>query len=675
MLKLAAIATLGLAVGLAAGAVLTPGSDTPPVVTRAAATPSPAPAPSAGPITAVWANDGGDKVAREELRSATGVRPTSNRVWDGHAVSLFAARNEIVSFNLILEAADRRAEDVTVALSALVGPGGRRIAADQATSRDGVFDWTRRPIELFRVGYLPIRGLSALSYETYDERHVPARFQRPMDADGVATGGWADRPDHDAHYPDIAVPLELEHGFAIEAPGNQSVWIDVAVPRDTPAGRYAGTVSVEAAGAQRIRIPVVLDVADFALPEEPAVATMVATSYREIAARYTGEADPKPNSPEDRLARLILKRQHLLAHRHRISLVDDNGGAAPWPHDRPRPDWEDVLSGALFTPANGYAGPGESLGSGVFAIGLYGGWRDLWKSPDQTGLLRHLDGWETWFRANAPGAKRFLYVADEAQDLSEIERIAGWMKAAPGPARSVASFATADLLKARTDAPSLAIVASWIAVADTARWTAALDALRQAGGELWLYNGRRPASGSFAIEDDGVALRELAWGQAKLGVDRWFFWEATYYDDFQGGRGPTDLFATAQTFGGQTAADPILGAAGWNASNGDGVLFYPGTDAVFPNRSFDLAGPIASLRLKHWRRGIQDVAYIRLAEKVDPDATRAIVQRMVPKVLWEVGVDDPADPTYVRGPISWSVDPDDWETARAELAAVITRRP
>jgi len=71
------------------------------------------------------------------------------------------------------------------------------------------------------------------------------------------------------------------------------------------------------------------------------------------------------------------------------------------------------------------------------------------------------------------------------------------------------------------------------------------------------------------------------------------------------------------------------------------------------------------------RRGIQDVDYITMAYQVDPARTMAIVNAMVPKVLWEVGCDNPVDPTYVRSDISWSTDPDVWEQARKDLADII----
>src|SRR5271163_2358519 len=64
-------------------------------------------------LTAVWANEGGDKVAQEELRASSGASVKSS-VWDGKTIRIFGARNEVVAFNLVLEAANAAATDVTV---------------------------------------------------------------------------------------------------------------------------------------------------------------------------------------------------------------------------------------------------------------------------------------------------------------------------------------------------------------------------------------------------------------------------------------------------------------------------------------------------------------------------------------------------------------------------------
>jgi hypothetical protein len=622
-----------------------------------------------GALTAVWANDGGDKVTQGDLRAASGPL-VLNTVWNGSRIALFGARNEVVSFNLVLEAARKTADGISVRFDKLTGPGGFVIKGDPTPSRPETFNWLERDIELFVVDYLQIRGLSVLSYQTYDERHIPERMRRPISG-GTAQGGWSDRPDADAFYPDIAVPIEVRKTFDVAAGQNQSVWADVYIPKNAPPGAYSGTVVVTDDGNKVFSVPVTLTVRSFTLPDQPTARTMVYTGYDDVAKRYTGLSWPAAGSREDSLTRLVMRRQMLVAHRHKISLIDDNEGATPWPYDKPRPEWVPRLTGKLFTKDYGYKGPGEGVGNGVFAIGTYGRWRDLW-GVSKSAVWAHSDKWEAWFRKYAPSAERFLYLTDESDNYAETQSWANWLDSNPGIGRALKSFTTADLPIARTELPGVDIVASWFDVGEPSLWGTAVNGFRSARDkDVYFYNGQRPASGTFATEDDGTALRQLAWGQYKMGIDRWFFWQATYYEDYQGGRGHTNVFKTAQTFGSKPTFDRVTGMTGWNSSNGDGVLFYPGKDAIFPAESLDLNGPIASLRLKHWRRGIQDVDYLALARAVDPVRTQAVIAAMVPKVMWEVGVTDPSDPTWVLAPVSWSSNPAVWETARRELADII----
>ena len=335
-------------------------------------------------LTAVWANTGEDKVTQEEIRSKSANPTLLNSAWDGRNVRLAGARNEIVAFNLILEAGSSRpAAMVSVEFNRLTGPDDFSLSSEPVPNSAGVFDWTRRDIELFYVRYLRIRGLSALSYGTYDERHIPSRFRRPRAANDTFTGGWADRPDHDKHYPDIAVPMELVPTFSIAAGQNQSVWADIYIPKNAPAGLFKGEVIIRVAGEVTYRVPVELTVHNFSLPDVPSAKTMVATSYHDVAQRYSGVPYPNPNSPQDKLTKLVMDRQMLLAHRHKISLIDDNSGAGAWNRNQPRPEWEPRLSGELFTPANGYRGPGTGVGNNVFSIATYGQWQDWWGTPSR----------------------------------------------------------------------------------------------------------------------------------------------------------------------------------------------------------------------------------------------------------------------------------------------------
>ena len=58
------------------------------------ATADPVPQQGAGVLTAVWANDGGDKVAREERRASINAASVVNTVWDGAKIKLFGAKTK-----------------------------------------------------------------------------------------------------------------------------------------------------------------------------------------------------------------------------------------------------------------------------------------------------------------------------------------------------------------------------------------------------------------------------------------------------------------------------------------------------------------------------------------------------------------------------------------------------
>jgi len=626
---------------------------------------------AAGSIEHVWANDGGDKVTRDELRAAADPDAVGNSVWDGTGLSLFGGRNEVVSFNLVLEAPTASGANVEVTITSLDGPDGTSIGANPARG-DGVFNYVGRNVELFYVRYLEIKGLSTdlffAGYD-YDERHVPARCRRPYNADGEGSGSWVDRTCHNKFYPEIAVPLELHTPFTIQAGTNQSIWGDITIPKDVPAGDYGGTIAVMENGTLTWQIPLSLRVRDFTLPDFPSARTMLYLSQENVNDRYLGAANayPAPGTAAYSRSLALVDRHFQLAHRHKISLIGDYT-----PIEQMDDAWTARLNGDLFTAERGYAGIGSGVGNNVYSIGTYGDWP--WQEGRQADMWANADAWVNWFDAQAftTPTEYFLYLIDESDDYRQIERWAGWMDENPGPGQRLMSMATIDLPIAAERTPSLDIPTSWPGVSLFDVWQGPVtDYTGNPDKRFFMYNGNRPVSGSFAIEDEGVALRELAWGQYKMGVDRWFYWESTYYDNSQSEMGQTGVFQQAHTYGSFDEVDEALGQTGWNYVNGDGVLFYPGTDTRFPEDSYGVQGPFASLRLKHWRRGIQDVDYLVLAAAVDPARTAAIVDGVIPSVLWEVGVSDPDDPTWVRADISWPTNPDVWENARAELADII----
>ncbi len=622
----------------------------------------------------MWANEGGDKVTQDELRATGHASAVVNGVWDGTCIRTFGAKNEVVSFNVVLEAATSKASMVSVSLGDLTGPGGTVLrSAPRATAK--LFDWTTTEAELFYVRYLQIKGLSQQAYgtlATWQEATFPKRAQCPgmtqATPDSKPTGSgcpWAQRPVANKFYPDIAVPLELVPTFDVAASSNQSIWADVYIPKTAPSGIYGGMLTISENGAVTHKVPLSLRVRNFALPDAPSAKTMLFTSLGDISPRY-GAA-----------AQTALTNERLVAHRHRISLIGDDANQTG---TQPGADYVGVLDGSFFTATHGYAGPGAGTGQDVYSIGTYGG---LTEGSTQAQFNAVFTGWETWFEASSPNTERFVYLCDEIECTQGTPTLATqlqWWAALGGVGSKLHTMATQPLLDAPTalsDPTSGWPFSQGVSSGGTS--TGGTSAADQAAAaavtaaeptrRLFSYNGQRPGAGSCATEDDGVALREQPWGQYKDKIDRWFWWEATYYDDNQQGLGAVDLFSSADTFGVATS-DPTYGTTG--GANGNGVLMYPGTDALFPSSSYGIAGPIASLRLKHWRRGLQDVDYLTLAAAIDGSAVSALVTKVVPSVLWEQQCHDPTnDCSYTYAPVSWSNDPDDWEAARAALAHII----
>ncbi|MFL6417502.1 MAG: choice-of-anchor D domain-containing protein [Bryobacteraceae bacterium] len=634
-------------------------------------------------ISGIWANEGGDKVTRDELRASRGVENRTgtviNRAWDGQTVRLSSARNEVVSFNLVLEAASAAANNVSAKFDTLTGPGGATISS-APTSGDGVFNWVGRNIELFYVRYLQIKGLSFFGYYKGDERQIPVRFQRPWTGQGNGMGGWSDRPDHDKFYPDIMVPLELTPTFNIGQAQNQSIWSDIYVPKNVPAGTYTGTISVLENGVITHEVPVSLAVQNFSLPDTPTSKTMVNLDTTDITWRYVTGTGGYANwlSADGHKISAITDKYFELFHRHKLSAIGETEcPAADHPCDSALPR----LNGSLFNAQNGYDGPGINTGVGVYSIGTYGTWGAAsYGVPDwkhDKGLFQtHIDNYANWFSQNLPNTDYFLYLADEpsASSFSQVETWAQWIAQDPGPGKNMLSLSTLNAVTARAYVPTLDIpvTAAGIGACPTsspcnsqATLASAADFYRNTQGrKFWGYNDGRPATGTAMTEDDGVSMRTLPWTQYKMGIDRWFYWYANVNT-------PSNWFQNSVTWGSVSYFDGSLGQSGTDGtSNGNGLLVYPGTDVNHPSDSYGVNGPFASLRLKEWRRGIQDTDYLALANQIDPAATQAIVSQAMPKAWWE----NPApggDPSYFVGPISWSTNPDDWEAKRAQLGQMI----
>jgi hypothetical protein len=174
----------------------------------------------------IWALDDGEKVKRGDLSHPLADSPL-NPVWDGERVSIFGARNEVVAFQLILEAGSSGAQNIDVSVTDLSN-GSFTISKSDAGSPDP-FNYLGKNIELFSQHYIkivdPSRGGSSWSQAARPSSNYL---------------GWV---------PDALIPLSAppELGGAplnILPRTNQGIWIDVWIPRDAPADTYSGEIRI-----------------------------------------------------------------------------------------------------------------------------------------------------------------------------------------------------------------------------------------------------------------------------------------------------------------------------------------------------------------------------------------------------------------------------------------------
>ncbi|MCU0681763.1 MAG: DUF4091 domain-containing protein [Polyangiaceae bacterium] len=572
--------------------------------------------PAYGGRPRVWAVDDGERVARR-----AGALPLmdghDNPIWGPNGpLRLFGLPGETVAFQIVVTAGPARPiEGATVDFDGLEGP--TKLGAGPEGARF-------RAIERFVVYDVPIArrsgGKVAGASLGWERGAMPEAF-------GAAGGAL----------PEPLLPTELapawnDYPMRVEPGEHRVVWFDVTLPDTLPAGRYRGTIVVrDAPGGERRafgELPIELEVGATRLPYA-ALGTMVFHEPEEIAERV--------GSPQAEL------HYQQLMHRHHLTTFSDLLG----PDDVAAQRGE--LSGQSFTAAAGYAGPGEGRGVGLAAIGSYGSLRE----PSREKLAKVASVLAALAREglgpDTPGFDLFLYAIDE-QCASPWA--AAWRKLldeSGEPALRklrVGHTCGEDPSKQRVD---LALVpAEAFDPATAAR-------ARAAGKRVWVYNGSLPRAGTFLSDGGTLSLRANGWLQASFDIERWFYWESTYWSDHnRGGLGPYDPFASAETFHNKDGD--------W--ANGDGVLVYPGKQGRYPAHSLGFDGVIPSLRLKQWRRGLQDGAYLRLARAVDRERADAVARRLVPAGFTEARAGAPA-PWLARGAAYWQ--------ARRELFELIAR--
>jgi hypothetical protein len=578
-------------------------------------------------IHRVWAIDDSEKIKRDDIENSL-ASDENNSVWKNNSVNIFGAKNEIVAFQLIIQADTYGAKEVNVEISDLIN--GKSKIPGSANGPADPFDYRGRNIELFTEHYLNIT-----------KRTPPLWLFSKTAAPSDYYTGWV---------PDCLIPFSAPAGkggapFSIEGNNNQGVWVDIFIPRDASSGTYTGKATVTISDKKYKTIPVNLKIYDFTLPDSNHIKNMFMLNPQAVARRHNVEEGSKNYYD-------LEAKYHQMAHRHRFNIVRTVSNLTDMSDYHKR-----YLTGELYNSRFGYAGPGENIGNNTFSIGLYGNFPEEYggsvSKMNQADWWAGSDAWVNWFIVNAPGVEYHKYLFPDEPDfqgptgalgtgsIDTIRMQAKWTHNNPGVGKNVMTFVT-NVIK-----PGLkGYVDFWsVSGQETTENTTPEDfASEKAKGHKYgIYNGYRPGMGSTVLDGDAVEFRVMSWIVWKYNIDQYFNWSLNNW-------GRVNVFSNPLTFN--------------NLVNGGGILLYPGQDNVYPEEDRNLSGPLSSIRAKNWRRGAQDFEYLWLAKQAGLEAeVKPILDNCVPTALWDA---------KNQKDISWSSRGYKFDMYRKQLAELIS---
>jgi len=563
----------------------------------------------------IWALNDGEKVDRDDLGHPL---KAANSVWDGRRIKLFGARNEIIAFQLIVESGRQGIGELSVSLPSLTLRGGQAKIAYAPPGADPT-QYVGRPIQLFSAHYMHVTTPTAASW--IYRQNAPSAPRNPI--------GW--KPVQ--LVPENATPGRGGFPLEVATGRNQAIWIELYTARELPAGTYAGPVRVSVDG-KVTEIPVELELFDFTLPDANSMHAMV---------YYDG------SQPELYQGRNLDAVYHRFAHRQRIELVHAyNISSAQAAMGRFR--------GHDFTRARGYEGPGEGVGNQIIPASFYGPGQDY---DERASAWRKSDEWMTFLKESLPGAITFLYMPDEPgpAQFARIRRIAENIHSNPGPGRGLPVFVTHRYAEGLDGA--IDIWDSGPRGYDIER----ARAERARGRDYWIYNGGRPAGGAIVIDAPATDARATIWACFKHEIKVYFYWHGVHWRHNQQKVGDRvqNVWANPITF--DNRGQPNKPAGSQSFANGDGVLIYPGEERLHPEEDRGIAGPISTVQLANFRRGLQDHQYLTLARQLGLEAlVEEILRNVVPRVFSDA-----------KETVGFAESGNAYEAARYKLAQALAR--
>lgn len=420
------------------------------------------------------------------------------------------------------------------------------------------------PFQLVIRAEKPVKGVTVAFDKAISETGIvdhPASRTFLVETVAVETssipnrGTGADKP-FPRPWPDPLPPLKT---FQVEANQTRAVWIDLFIPADASPGLYKGAVLVTADHAVPIRLPFELDVHDITIPTPPSVRTAVGNSALPVCLEKAHGA--YKGSP---LYHKLREEYYWLLVEHRLS-----------PYHVPVDIFSDDAHRFLDDPrVTSFVVPIEG------GIGKKGA---LWDDAQMKRLSDRLErtGWVK---------KGIVYLIDEPSPavIPDVIAVGKRIHAINPRFKYLMTPHSGHLLsnKGVMEHAGIDIWAPLLTVLSSPKERKVLLQQQQRGAGLWWYTCVVPKwkGMNYFIDEAATAPRIHPWMNHLYGVEGILYWA-------------TDNWT-------EVGCDPWRKTETYPTGNGDGSLLYPGRDG------FD--HPVASIRLKMLREGLEDYELLKL---------------------------------------------------------------
>ncbi len=540
----------------------------------------------------------------DAISPAARVRPEG--IVDGDAAaSIAAARGEYESFQVVVTARDGNLQKLNADVSPMQNAEGEESPGITVT--------------VYREAFIPVRHSAPRATEApglIPDALVP--FVNPYTGETIPEPKWSGS--------DQVGPRFGASQFEVWQDQHQPLWVDVWVPRDAEPGLYSATLTVKS-GDIAAEMPITLEVWDFALPEGPTHENHFG-GFGGVAG-YLG-LDPK----SDEFLQIEARYDEMMANHRLNPPVPSN--VHPDVSDDGTADFSPDVDEALTAFVQRYHVTNIDIPRAPFG--------DI-TGANREKAINFYRSWYAYLASKGWADRSYLYMLDEPNDAEAYERVRAL--------GAVVKEAEPRLRKLVVEQPYTQDPA-WGTLDDAIDiWCplfgfideASVDRVIAQGDDVWSYTALVQTAPPYhpmyeRVKDDLPPFWELDFPVLSYRIAPWL--NRRYHI--------TGLLYWSSVYWGSPDRDPWDDPGFRIRWNGEGALFYPGTDA-------GIDGPIASIRLKNLRDGMEDYEYFAiLDEKGLSEEVNLCVGEAVP--TWG----------------TWAQDPARLEELRHRLAATIVRQ-